>query len=80
MSAIRRIALAGSIGAFVAVFVPYQVRPEVLVGAEAGALVRLNDACGQATSCAPLRNYICSTYRSDYQHYVCNSGCGSNGT
>lgn len=78
MTAIRRIVLAGSAGASLAVFAPFQVRPEVLIGADTGALIKLNDACGQATSCAPLRGYICSTIRNDYENYTCNTGCKTN--
>lgn len=41
-------------------------------------VVRVNDACGQATSCAPRAGYICSTVRADYMHYTCNTGCANN--
>jgi len=38
-------------------------------------LIRVNEACGQATECYISNNYICSTYHSDYKDYKCSQGC-----
>lgn len=38
-------------------------------------IVRLNQACGQATECVKQYNYICSTHNSDYEDYACSQGC-----
>jgi hypothetical protein len=41
-------------------------------------VVRLNQACGQATECERSTIiYICSTYHADHQGYKCTKGCGS---
>ncbi len=40
-----------------------------------GSLIRLNDACGQATSCRRAGGYICSTHNQDHPDYTCNTGC-----
>jgi hypothetical protein len=32
-------------------------------------------ACAQATSCAPLDDYVCSTFHQDWEDKVCYTGC-----
>jgi hypothetical protein len=39
-------------------------------------VIRVNDACGQATSCIVDARFICSTYHQDYPGYACATGCG----
>lgn len=57
------------------IFAPVTVRPGNLMAEGPGAVVRLNDACGQATSCVYMRNYICSTFDGNVVNYNCNTGC-----
>jgi hypothetical protein len=42
---------------------------------ESDGVFRLQQACGQATECAALSNYICSTSNADYKEYRCSKGC-----
>jgi hypothetical protein len=44
--------------------------------ASSGSL-RLQQACGQATSCIENYNYLCSTYHGDRDNMACATGCGS---
>jgi hypothetical protein len=44
--------------------------------ASSGSL-RLQQACGQATSCVYATSYICSTHHNDYGNYKCSDGCTS---
>jgi hypothetical protein len=60
--------------AMAAILAPVQITPAALVAGD-GDLIRLNTACGQATSCRPQTNYLCSTLRADWPHYTCNTGC-----
>jgi hypothetical protein len=55
--------------------VPVTFQPQSLIADGPGSLVRLNDACGQATSCRMLSGYICSTHNEDHKGYTCNTGC-----
>lgn len=43
--------------------------------AEPGSLVRIQEACGQAADCAPLKGYICSGPKEDKMDYTCSKGC-----
>lgn len=43
--------------------------------AGASPVVRVNDACGQATECTRSSNKICSTHNGDYEGYACSKGC-----
>jgi hypothetical protein len=40
-------------------------------------LVRVNDACGQATECESTNFKICSTHHADYKDHKCTKGCGT---
>ena len=61
--------------ALAATLAPVSVTPAAVVADGPGALVRLNAACGQATSCRAKMFYICSTIKNDYFNYTCNTGC-----
>lgn len=54
---------------------PVTFQTDSLLAEGPGSLIRLNDACGQATSCKAANNYICSTIHNDYNHYACETGC-----
>lgn len=42
-----------------------------------GMVVRVNNACSQATECHVTEMpYICSTYHGDWEYYYCTKGCG----
>lgn len=57
-----------------AAFVMCLVPLSMSVG-EDGRTFQVTEACGQATSCARLDDYICSTFHNDYFNYVCYTGC-----
>lgn len=57
----------------IALFLPVAFSPAQQDGQTDLALV--NQACGQATECAAMENYICSTYHNDYEDYACTKGC-----
>jgi len=69
--------LLGSL-ALGAVFVPATIDWNTLsadpLSGSAG-IVRLNQACGQATECVKSYNYICSTTNKDWEGYKCSQGC-----
>lgn len=54
---------------------PISFQPSSLLADGPGALVKLNDACGQATSCRAATSYICSTSHQDHMNYACYTGC-----
>lgn len=37
--------------------------------------IRVNEACGQATSCKRQRDMICSTHHGDHEGWACYTGC-----
>lgn len=41
----------------------------------AEGLIRVNDACGQASECGWKPKYICSTHHEDHKDYECTKGC-----
>ena len=41
-----------------------------------GGVIAVSTACGQASSCAPLDDYVCSTFHKDWDDKVCYTGCG----
>lgn len=55
--------------------VPLSVQPSSLLAGGEGAVFRLKEACGQATSCRALPGYICSSHNQDHFDFTCNSGC-----
>jgi hypothetical protein len=61
--------------AAVLTFAPISVKPTALVEEGPSAVLRLNTACGQATSCRERGGFICSTHHSDYMDYICYTGC-----
>ena len=63
-----QVALTGTLGLSLATL------PVRIVDPVAG-LVRVNDACGQATECFHNFNYICSTFHEDWKDYKCSQGC-----
>lgn len=65
-TSIRRGFAAAILGAALLVPVPIGL---------SGGVVRVNDACGQATECKRARDYICSTEHQDWQDYQCTKGC-----
>lgn len=69
---IKKLALAFGLAA-VAATAPVTISG---VGSDAGGLVRLNAACGQATECFSSVNFICSTHNKDWEGYKCTQGCG----
>jgi hypothetical protein len=69
----RTLAAAGVLGLLC--LVPVSVRPSSLLADGPGAVFRLNEACGQATSCRSLPGYICSTHNQDHFDFTCNTGC-----
>ena len=71
MSTRRRLVSMAGIGCILALGAPLSVDP-----ASPRRPVRLNEACGQATSCIPSARYICSTYHADYRDMACYTGCG----
>lgn len=42
---------------------------------EVGGLLLTTEVCGQASSCAPRTDYVCSTHHGDYEDKVCYTGC-----
>ena len=50
---------------------------EVVRPSGGGPIVRLAEACGQATECLYTQKYICSTYNKDWDDYKCTKGCGA---
>jgi hypothetical protein len=67
-----RMMLAGSLTALAA------LAPVTLRFDDGLRVVRLNEACGQATECERSTSaYICSTYHGDHQGYRCSKGCTS---
>jgi hypothetical protein len=72
VSRIKRAALAGSVGLSLTAL-------PVRVADPSGSVVRLNDACGQATECFYASNFICSTFHKDWQDYRCTKGCIKDG-
>lgn len=71
----RTLAAAGAFA--VLMLVPLTIRPASLLADGPGALFKLTEACGQATSCVQRTNYICSTHNADHNHYTCNTGCNN---
>jgi hypothetical protein len=69
----RTLAAAGVLA--IIMLVPLTIRPASLLAEGPGALFKLTEACGQATSCAPRTFYICSTHNQDHNNYTCNTGC-----
>jgi len=61
-----------------AVFVPARIDWNLLsadpLSGSAG-IVRLNQACGQATKCTPAADYICSMKDKDHLDHKCSEGC-----
>lgn len=48
----------------------------VSMGAPSDArLVRVNEACAQATECSKEVFKVCTTYHSEYLDYSCSKGC-----
>lgn len=41
----------------------------------AKGLIRVNDACGQATECEKAEKYICSQKEEDKKEHKCKAGC-----
>lgn len=64
-----RVAAVAALAAVLA-FLPVKVDPT------SAAVVSVNEACAQATSCKRSDGYICSTFHDDYEDYVCYTGCG----
>jgi hypothetical protein len=50
------------------------IAPVRLVDPREG-LVRVNEACGQATECETANFKICSTHHQDWKDYKCSKGC-----
>lgn len=72
MTTTHRLMLSGALTA-AALLAPVTLRFD-----DGMRVVRLNQACGQATECERATSaYICSTYHHDYQGYRCSKGCTS---
>jgi hypothetical protein len=63
--------IAGALGIFL-IAIPLQMTDP------ASGLIRVNEACGQATSCEKKIDYICSQKDGDRIDYKCKSGCDEN--
>lgn len=61
--------LSGGVLAAALAFAPVSVAPA------ADGFIRVNEACGQATSCYTASQYICSTFHQDWVNYRCATGC-----
>lgn len=69
MTTTPRLILSGALAA--ALLAPVTLRFD-----DGMRVVRLNQACGQATECERSTSaYICSTYHQDYQGFRCSKGC-----
>lgn len=56
-------------------FLPFSVDSAPIVDGSADEMVRVNEACGQATECRYAINYIC-VGNQDHEDYRCSSECG----
>lgn len=74
MNFIKRTAAAASALGLL-LLAPISIQPTSLLADGSGSLIRLNDACGQATSCRAASTYICSTHNQDHMGYACATGC-----
>ena len=63
--------VAGSIG------VALLALPVRITADPAKGIIRVNDACGQATECHKQNAYICSTFHQDWKDYECTKGCAA---
>jgi hypothetical protein len=71
MSRIRRLGFSVLIAGMAAAM-PFAIG---MPSGDAGnGLIRLQDACGQATECALAMNYICIG-NEDHKNYRCSKGC-----
>lgn len=70
----KRLMLAGALASLAA------LAPVTISFDQGMRVVRLNQACGQATECARANAYICSTHNADYAGYRCSKGCDSQET
>jgi hypothetical protein len=74
MSFLKR-TIASTAALTLVLLAPITFQPASVLAEGPGALIRLNDACGQATSCRAASTYICSTHNQDHMNYTCNTGC-----
>jgi hypothetical protein len=70
MTTTKRLMLSGALTALAA------LTPVTLRLDDGMRIVRLNEACGQATECERATSvWICSTYHQDHQGYRCSKNC-----
>lgn len=74
----RRLALRGTIGilalAGTLLILPFTVESGPLLHDNGSEIVRVNEACGQASECEQAYNYIC-VGNEDHEDYKCSAGC-----
>lgn len=48
---------------------------ELSPSADLSDIVRLNEACAQATECKAADDFLCSTHNGNERDYACTQGC-----
>jgi hypothetical protein len=69
MTTTKRLMLAGALTSLAA------LAPVTISFDQGMRVVRLNQACGQATECLAATSFICSTHNGDHIGYRCSKGC-----
>lgn len=75
MSLLSRRGAVAALAVVTLAFLPFSVDSDTIIDGAADEVVRVNEACGQATECRYSINYIC-VGNQDHEDYRCSAGCG----